>query len=159
MNSVLSEGLKDRIAKLAARYPVRSAALLPALHGVQAELGWISPAAEAEVAGILEIRPIEVRETVTFYGMFRRRPAGRHQLRVCRNLSCALRGSEAVLERLKLRLGIGPGQTTPDGRITLTEVECLGNCANAPCLMIDFEEHGRVDPETVDRLLEKMDPA
>jgi NADH-quinone oxidoreductase E subunit len=159
LSGVLSQALRDRIAKRALRYPVPSAALLPALHGAQAELGWISAEAEAEVAGLLGLRPIEVREAVTFYTMFRRRPSGRHHLQVCRNLSCTLRGSEAVLERLKLRLGIGPGQTTPDGRVTLTEVECLGNCANAPCLMIDFEEHGRVDPEIVDRLLEKLDSA
>lgn len=157
MSGGLSRSLKDRIAGLAMRYPSPAAALLPALHAVQNESGWITPAAEAEVAAVLGILPIQVRETVSFYTMFRVRPAGRHHLQVCRNLSCMLRGSEAVLERIRLRLGIGPGQTTPDGRITLTEVECLGNCGNAPCLAVDFEEHGRLDPDTVDKILEGLD--
>ena len=157
MNGILSDPLRALIAGLAERYPARAAALLPALHRVQEELGWIPPAAEVEVAGMLGLRTIQVREAVTFYTMFRRRPAGRHHLQVCRNLSCTLRGGEAVLDHLRARLGIEPGETTPDGRFTLTTVECLGNCENSPCLMIDCEEHGRLDPEAVDRLLEGLD--
>ncbi len=112
MSGILSErpGGPDRRAWRPA-IPSRSAALLPRLHLVQAELGWIPAEAEAEVAGLLGLPPIEVREAVTFYSMFRRRPSGRHHLQVCRNLSCTLRGSEAVLERLKVRLGI---ESRPD---------------------------------------------
>jgi NADH-quinone oxidoreductase subunit E len=157
MSGTLTEALRARIAGLAGRYPAREAALLPALHLVQEANGWIAPAAEAEVAEILGIRPIQVREAATFYTMFRRGPSGRHHLQVCRNLSCTLRGADAVMDRLRARLGIEPGETTPDGRFTLTAVECLGNCENAPCLMIDFEEHGRLDPSAVDKLLEGLD--
>jgi NADH-quinone oxidoreductase subunit E len=108
------------------------------------------------VAAILDIKPIQVREAVTFYTMFRRTPIGRYHLQVCDNLSCGLRGSGKVLARLARRLGIGPGQTTADGRFTLTTVECLGNCENAPCLMVNFDHHGNVDPDGVDKLLDGL---
>ncbi len=157
MSGILSDGLAARISGLAARYPEPSAALLPCLHLVQAELGWIPAAAEAELGGLLGIPPIRIREAVTFYSMFRRRPAGRHHIRVCRALSCTLQGSGDLGERLRARLGVDPGQTTADGRFTLEEVECLGNCENAPCVLIDFEEHGRLTPESLDEILEGLD--
>jgi NADH-quinone oxidoreductase E subunit len=156
MSAGLSDALKTRIAALAAHYPRKQAALLPVLHAVQVGLGCITPEAERDVASLLEIKPIQVREAVTFYTMFRRRPIGRYHLQVCDNLSCGLRGSGAVLEHLRRRLGIEPGQTTADGRFTLTTVECLGACENAPCLMVDFEYHGNVDPDTVDKLLDGL---
>lgn len=156
MSAGLSDALKIRSAALAAHYPRKQAALLPVLHAVQAELGCITPEAERDVAALLDIKPIQVREAVTFYTMFHRRPIGRYHLQVCDNLSCGLRGSGAVLEHLRRRLGIGPGQTTADGRFTLTTVECLGACENAPCLMVDFEYHGNVDPDTVDKLLDGL---
>jgi NADH-quinone oxidoreductase subunit E len=156
MSAGLSDALKIRSASLAAHYPRKQAALLPVLHAVQVELGCITPEAERDVAVLLGIKPIQVREAVTFYSMFRRRPIGRYHLQVCDNLSCGLRGSGAVLEHLRRRLGIGPGQTTADGRFTLTTVECLGACENAPCLMVDFEYHGNVDPDTVDKLLDGL---
>jgi NADH-quinone oxidoreductase subunit E len=110
MSGTLTDGLRTRIA---GRYPAREAALLPALHLVQKEMGWITPAAEVEVAEMLGLRPIQVREAVTFYSMFRRKPSGRHHLQVCRNLSCTLGGADALLDHLRIRLGIGLGETTP----------------------------------------------
>ena len=156
MSAGLSDALKVRVAELSGRYPRKQAALLPVLHAVQEELGCVTPEAERDVASLLEIKPIQVREAVTFYTMFRRTPVGRYHLQVCDNLSCGLRGSGAVLEHLRRRLGIEPGQTTADGRFTLTTVECLGACENAPCLMVDFEYHGNVDPDTVDKLLDGL---
>jgi NADH-quinone oxidoreductase subunit E len=156
MSAGLADDLKARAAALAGRYPRKQAALLPILHFVQQALGCITPEAERDVAAILDIKPIQVREAVTFYSMFRRSPIGRFHLRVCDNLSCGLRGSGEVLARLSRRLGIGPGQTTADGRFTLTTVECLGNCENAPCLMINFDYYGNVDPDGVDKLLDGL---
>jgi len=156
MSPGLSDALKARIAALAARYPRKQAALLPVLHAVQVELGCITPVAERDVAALLDIKPIQVREAVTFYAMLRRRPIGRYHLQVCDNLSCGLRGSRAVLEHLRRRLDIAPGQTTPDGKFTLTTVECLGDCENAPCLMVNFDYYGNVDPDAVDRLLDGL---
>jgi NADH-quinone oxidoreductase subunit E len=156
MSAGLSDALKARAAALAERYPRKQAALLPVLHAVQGELGCIPPEAERDVAALLEIKPIQVREAVTFYTMFRRNPIGRYHLQVCDNLSCGLRGSGAVLAHLSRRLGIAAGQTTADGKFTLTTVECLGACENAPCLMVNFDYHGNVDPDAVDRLLEGL---
>ncbi len=156
MSAGLSDALKVRVTELSGRYPRKQAALLPALHAVQEELGCVTPEAEREVAALLDIKPIQVREAVTFYSMFRRTPVGRYHLQICDNLSCGLRGSGALLARLRHRLGIAPGQTTPDGKFTLTTVECLGNCENAPCLMVNFDYHGNLDPDAVDRLLEGL---
>jgi NADH-quinone oxidoreductase subunit E len=156
MSAGLSDALKVRAAALAGRYPRKQAALLPVLHAVQGELGRITPEAERDVAALLDIKPIQIREAVTFYTMFRRNPIGRYHLQVCDNLSCGLRGSGAVLAHLSRRLGIAPGQTTADGKFTLTTVECLGACENAPCLMVNFDYHGNIDPDAVDRLLEGL---
>jgi NADH-quinone oxidoreductase subunit E len=156
MSAGLTDDLKARAAALAGRYPRKQAALLPLLHVVQEALGCVTPEAERDVAAILDIKPIQVREAVTFYTMFRRTPIGRYHLQVCDNLSCGLRGSGEVLARLARRLGIGPGQTTADGRFTLTTVECLGNCENAPCLMINFDYYGNVDPAGVDKLVDGL---
>jgi NADH-quinone oxidoreductase subunit E len=157
MSGLLSPALAARIAALAARYPQPPAALLPSLHLVQAEIGWIPAQAEEEVAGLLGLPPIRVREAITFYSLFRRRPAGRHHIRICRSLSCSLGGSEALLERLGTRLGIRPGETTSDGRFSLEEVECLGRCDKGPCGLIDLEEHPRLTPEALDKILEGLD--
>jgi NADH-quinone oxidoreductase subunit E len=156
MSAGLSQGLKTRAAELAARYPRKQAALLPILHAVQEELGCVTPEAEADVAAVLDLKPIQVREAVTFYTMFRRRPIGRYHIQVCDNLSCGLRGSGVLLEHLHGRLGLVPGQTTADGRFTLTTVECLGACEKAPCLMINFDYYGNLDPAGVDRILDGL---
>jgi len=156
MRAGLSDILKARAEDLAGRYPRKQAALLPILHVVQDAQGSITPEAERDVAAILDIKPIQVREAVTFYSLFHRTPIGRYHLQVCDNISCGLRGSGGVLDHLGRRLGIRPGQTTADGRFTLTTVECLGNCENAPCLMINFDYHGNIDPEAVDKLLDGL---
>ncbi len=157
MKKALSAVSRQRIAALAGKYPRPKAALLPALRIIQEELGRVSPEAEREAAEILGLRPIEVRETVTFYSLLRRQPLGRHHLQVCDNLSCGLRGSGALISRLQELLGIGPGETTADGRFTLSTVSCLGGCDEAPCLMIDFEHYGRVDLDKVERLIRELD--
>jgi NADH-quinone oxidoreductase subunit E len=156
MRAGLSDILKARAEDLAGRYPRKQAALLPILHVVQDAQGSITPEAERDVAAILDIKPIQVREAVTFYSLFHRTPIGRYHLQVCDNISCGLRGSGGVLAHLGRRLGIRPGQTTADGRFSLTTVECLGNCENAPCLMINFDYHGNIDPEAVDKLLDGL---
>ena len=153
MSAVLSADLRAGIERLAARYPRKAAALLPVLHVVQNDRGFIGPDEEAEVAVLLGIGPIEVREVVTFYTMFRRRPVGRRVVQVCSNLSCTLMGGERILDYLKKKLAIGVGETTSDGRFTLTTVECLGACEQAPCLMIDFDYHGNLTEEKIVAIL------
>jgi len=108
------------------------------------------------VAAKLSIAPVRVREVLSFYTMFRRAPAGRSTLQVCHNVSCALAGAEDILRFISEKLGIAPGQTTPDGAISLVTVECLGNCDHAPCLQVDGVDHGPASRETVDALIEEL---
>jgi NADH-quinone oxidoreductase E subunit len=145
-----------RIEAAIARYPERSAAVLPVLHVIQDESGFVSPDAEVWVAAKLSIAPVRVREVLSFYTMFRRAPAGRSTLQVCHNVSCALAGAEDILRFISEKLGIAPGQTTPDGAISLVTVECLGNCDHAPCLQVDGVDHGPASRETVAALIEEL---
>jgi len=158
MSYVPSASALERIDKAVAAYLERSAALLPVLHIVQGESGFISPDAEVWVAARLGIAPIRVREVLTFYAMFRRQPAGRAVVQVCRNLSCTLAGAEDVIAALRQELGLSPGggDTAADGSVTLVIVECLGNCDHAPCLQIDGVDHGPVTRETAASLVREL---
>ena len=145
-----------RIEAALALYPEAAAALLAVLRIIQDEMGFVGPDAELWAAAKLNLRPARVREVLTFYTMFRRAPAGRHTLEVCRNVSCSLAGAEDILDFISGRLGIGPGQTTPDGSISLAAVECLGNCDHAPCLQVDGVERGPMTRDAVAALLEEL---
>ena len=154
--SVITEDMRREILSLFPRYPQERAALLPALHVVQRERGWIPPEAMAEVAALLGIRPVEVMEVVSFYTMFNRAPVGRHHIQVCRNISCALRGARAITRHLSGKLKIPVGGTTPDGRFTLSEVECLGSCGTAPMLQCNDDYHEDLTVERVDEILSRL---
>jgi len=147
------EGLQARITAACGGCPDKRSALLPVLQLVQDERGFIGPEDEIAIAGLLDLQPVEVREVLTFYTMFRRRPAGRHLLQVCTNLSCTIRGGLWILDHLRTKLGLEPGETTQDGQFTLVEVECLGACDKAPCLMIDEDLFSCQTPDEVEDLL------
>jgi NADH-quinone oxidoreductase E subunit len=142
-----------RIDELLGRFPRKGSALLPALYLIQEEKGHISPESMDYVAGKIGVSPAFVAGVVTFYTMFHGRPVGRHHIQVCRTLPCALRGSEEIFAYLKARLGIGEGETTPDGRFSLAAVECLGACDAAPMCQINDDDAGRLDRRKVDELL------
>jgi len=146
-----------KIEGMIAPYPERSAALLPVLRAIQEESGCVSPEAEAWVAAKLGIRPIRVREVLSFYTMFRRTPAAKTTIQVCWNLSCTLAGAEDLIGFLREKLRIGPDGMTPDGRITLETVECLGNCDQAPCLQIDGTDYGRVTKDLAASLVWELE--
>jgi NADH-quinone oxidoreductase E subunit len=152
-----SASLHRRIEEVAARYPKKGAALLPVLHLVQQETGLISAEEERFVARVLGLKPMKVREVVTFYTMFFRSPIGKYHLQVCSNLSCTLLGAGQLLEYLQQKLGIAIGGTTADRRFTLSSVECLGACEQAPCLMVNFDYYGGLDREKIDRILESLE--
>jgi len=152
-----SASLRRKIDEVAALYPKRGAALLPVLHLVQREVGCIAAEEERFVALALGLKPVKVREVVTFYTMFLRRPIGKYHLQVCSNLSCSLLGAGSLLEYLQQKLGIEVGETTAEGRFTLSTVECLGACEQAPCLMVNFDYQGQMDREKIDRLLESLE--
>jgi NADH-quinone oxidoreductase E subunit len=154
---VISKETRSAIDGEIARYPRKRGALLPALHLVQREQGWISPEAARELAGIFEIAPVDVMEVVSFYNMFYDRPQGRHHVYVCTNLPCSLRGARPLLARLEAHLGISAGETTPDGRITLGHEECLGACGYAPMMRVDGTYHEDLDEARAKEILDALE--
>jgi NADH-quinone oxidoreductase subunit E len=156
--SVLNEQIRQRIQAYLPRYPHKQAVTLPALHVVQDELRCVPLDAVREIAELLDLSPAEVYDTMTFYGFFRteRDPLGRTRLWVCRSLACMLRGGEELLQRLSDRLGVRPGETTADGKITLEFAECLGGCEGAPCVLVNDEHRMNVTSEQADALVEEL---
>jgi NADH-quinone oxidoreductase subunit E len=156
--SVLSNDLRQRIEAYLPRYPSKQAVTLPALHLVQDELRCVPLGAIREIAELLDMSPAEVHDTMSFYGFFRSEedPLGRTRLWVCRSLACALRGGEEVLSTVCERLGVRPGGTSADGKITVEFAECLGLCEGAPCVLINDEQRMNVTPETVEGLLQEL---
>jgi NADH-quinone oxidoreductase E subunit len=151
-----SDAQLAEVRRLQGLYPAPRAALLPVLRTAQETFGYISPAVETYVAGLFDLSPAHVHEVVTFYTLFYQRPVGRHVVAVCHNLSCALAGAEDVLADLRARLGIEPGETTPDGRVTLLRVECLCACELAPMMQVDDDYVGPLDRATLDRVLAEL---
>ncbi|MCC6379184.1 MAG: NADH-quinone oxidoreductase subunit NuoE [Burkholderiales bacterium] len=137
--SILSADARARIDREIAKYPPgqRQSAVMSALAIAQRELGWLSNETMDEVAGILGMPPVAVYEVATFYTMYDLKPTGRFKLAICTNLPCALSGATAAAEHLKSKLGIGFGETTPDGRFTLKEGECMGACGDAPVMLVN----------------------
>lgn len=144
---------REAVLRVVAAHRTRPGALIEILHGVQAELGFIPPAAVAVLAEQLNLSRAEVHGVVTFYHYFRHEAPGRHTLRVCQAESCQAMGADALAEHVKKRLGVDFHETTPDGAYTLEPVYCLGNCACSPALMRDEEPCGRVTPARFDELL------
>jgi NADH-quinone oxidoreductase subunit E len=154
---VISDATRSAIDEEIAKYPVKRGALLPALHLVHAQLGYVSAETAAELAEIFEIRPVEVMEVVSFYNMFFDTPQPRHHVHVCTNLPCSLRGARALLAQLEAHLGIRSGESTADGRIGLGHEECLGACAYAPMMRVDDRYHEDLDAEEAKRILDSLD--
>ncbi|MEW6280392.1 MAG: NADH-quinone oxidoreductase subunit NuoE [Candidatus Eremiobacterota bacterium] len=153
---VLSAELVEEIRAIMGRYPKPRSAILGALHRVQETLGWLPAEAQTEVAAIFDVSPAEVESLVTFYYMYHRRPVGRYVLKVCRSISCYLRGSDDLRCHLQRQLGIQRGQTTPDGQFTLLEGECLAGCVHAPILQVNDHFVETCTPEKADALLDEL---
>lgn len=148
--------IAPEVSAAIARYPVKRSAVLPVLWLAQRQWGWLSPSALQLVARSVELPEPEVFGIATFYTMFNLQPVGRHHLQVCMTLSCSLMGADRLFKHLEKKLGIGHGQTTPDGRFTLRKVECLAACGYAPCLQAGFDYHENLDETKVDALLERL---
>ncbi len=154
---LLTDDLRQRIRAYFPRYPDRRAVVLPALHAVNEQLGWVPPQAVVEIAELLGLAPAEVQDTLSFYGVFKQdAPAGQVRVWVCRSLSCAARGGEELLEYLSQKLGIRPGQTTPDGRVTLEYAECLGACDFAPAALAGNLLLKNLTKEKIDQWIESL---
>lgn len=141
---------------LFARYPTRRAALLPVLWMVQERDGWISKEAVEAVAKLLGLSSAEVDGVLTFYTMYNIEPPGRHVLQFCTSISCHLNGADELLEHCARKLGVGIGETTPDGKFTLTEVECIAGCDRAPSMQVNDRYYEPMTPGKLDALLEEL---
>jgi NADH-quinone oxidoreductase subunit E len=154
---MLSEEIVTKIQKEIKKYPTPRAVVKSALRYAQDERGWVDESVVRDVAETLGLEPIQVMEVATFYDLFYTEPVGKHQLRVCTNVSCMLCGSDEVMEHLKNRLGIRHGETTGDGRFTLFEVECLGACGGAPMMMVGNRYYENLDPQRIDQILAELE--
>jgi NADH-quinone oxidoreductase subunit E len=154
MAFVLNEAQERELAEILSRYPNKMAACIPVLHLCQAVNGnWLSPEAIQFVATRLDLSTAHVKGVVTFYSLFNEHPPGKHQVWVCRTLSCALRGSDEILAHCQRRLGVGVGQTTADGKFTLRTAECLASCGTAPMMQVDKTYYEGLTLEKVDQIL------
>jgi len=142
----------QRIDEVIPHYPVKRSATLPLLHLIQEDVGYLSDESIEWVAQKLELQPINVYEVVTFYPMFRRKPIGRRHIKVCRTLSCALKGGYKVCDEFKKEFGVELNEVSADGEVTIEFVECLASCGTAPVVMIDDELHENVDTAKVSKL-------
>ncbi len=153
---MISRETRSKINAEIKRYPQKRGALLPALHRVQGDHGFVSGEAARELADLLDIRPIDGLEVVSFYNMFYSQPQARHHVYVCTNLPCSLRGARTLMRRIEAHLGIHAGESTPDGRIALGHEECLGACAYAPMMRVDEAYHEDLDLEKVKGILDGL---
>jgi len=159
--ALLSEHVREEIEHWKARFPEgrQRSAIIGALHAVQHENdGYLTPELMDAVAEYLELPNIQVYEVATFYSMFQTRPVGRHNVAICTNVSCMLRGADAIVEHVEKKLGVKLGESTEDGRIYLKrEEECLAACCGAPMMMVDHKYHENLTREQVDEILDGLD--
>jgi len=154
---ILGDAVRAEIDELAACYPARRGALLPALHIVAREYGCISLDAARELAELFALQASDVLAVVSFYKMFDTERRGTHQVRVCTSLSCSLRGARTLLAQLEAHLGVSIGETTDDGRLTLGSVACLGACADAPMMRVDERVHEQLDFKHASAILDGLE--
>jgi NADH-quinone oxidoreductase subunit E len=154
-----SPGVIDEMKMHVAKYPAdrTRSALIPLLMLVQRERGWIDNAGVNFLAKFLNLEVTAVWETATFYSMFNLRPVGRHHIQICKTLSCKIMGEPDITEHICSKLGIHAGETTDDGKFTVTMVECLGSCGTAPMMQIGFDYHEDLTVEKVDKILAGCD--
>lgn len=151
---MLSKEEIELIKKEMVKFPIKSAASIEALKIVQDKQRWVSDESLAEVAEILEMSATELENTASFYNLIFRKPVGRHVIFLCDNISCWVMGYENILDTLQKKLGISYGETTTDDRFTLLPIQCLGNCDQAPAMMIDNDLHNNLTAEKIDEILQ-----
>ncbi len=152
-NTVFSPELAARFDRLVTLYPVKRSALIPMLLYAQDEVGFVSDAVVAEIAGRLDLLELDVRNVLSYYSMLRTTPAGKYNVQVCTNISCMLRGGYELLDHCKKTLGIEHKGVTPDGLFSLEEVECIGACCWAPAVQVNYDFHEFLTPAKMDQVL------
>lgn len=152
--AAFSPELLARVEELAKRYPEKKAALLPAMHLIQAERGgWFSDETIQDTADLFDVPDMHVRGMVGFYDMFHSHAVGRHVVRLCKTLACKLRGSDELRAHIREHFGVDNGETTDDGRFTFKCFECLGHCSTAPMMLVDDEKHENLTVAKLDDVL------
>jgi NADH-quinone oxidoreductase subunit E len=154
--AVFSPEVEAEIDRHLAKYLLKRSAILPLMFIVQRERGYLDPAGVLYLANKLSLRITDIWEVATFYSMIYTEPVGKYHIQVCRTLSCKIRGAAAITEHCSKKLGIEPGETTADGKFTLSEVECLGSCGTAPMFQVNFDYHENLTPEKVDQILDGL---
>jgi NADH-quinone oxidoreductase E subunit len=154
---MIREEIKARMREVVAQYPEARSAMLPCLHLVQDEQGYVTAEGIAAVAEAIGAKVDEVESVVTFYSMYHQEPLGQQVIHVCTSISCYLCGCDDLMARLEKRLDLKRGETTPDGRFTLKGVECLAACGMAPVLQVNGDFVENVTPERADLLLRRLE--
>jgi len=144
--------------KLKARFPIgfEPSLVLPCLRRIQEDRGYVADSDIAELTEYLKVPRIQIEEVLRYYTQLRREPIGRWHIETCRNVSCSMRGAERLIDHLSNKLGVAPGQTSADGRFTLSTCECLGSCGTAPVLVVNDAYHENMDVEKIDALLDGL---
>ena len=149
--------LETKFNDLVTRYPVKRSALIPMMLYAQDHFGFLGDEILDEIARRLDLNKIQVEETLAYYSMLRRKPAGRYHIQVCTNISCMLRGGNELYQHVQKRLAIGNKEVSPSGTFSLEEVECMGACTGAPCMQVNYDFHENLDPDKVDAIFEQLE--
>jgi NADH-quinone oxidoreductase subunit F len=148
--------LNDKFNDLVSHYPVKRSALIPMMMYAQDHYGYLGDEILDEIAKRLDLNILQVTETLQYYSMLRRKPAGRHHIQVCTNISCMLRGGNELYQHVQKRLGIGNKEVSPSGTFSLEEVECIGACTGAPAMQVNYDFYENLDPDKVDAIFEQL---
>jgi NADH-quinone oxidoreductase E subunit len=151
-----SAEVEAEIDRHIAKYPVTRSAILPLMFIVQRERGYLDPPGVNYLAQRLKLRITDIWEVATFYSMIHMKPIGKYHIQVCKTLSCKLLGAQKITAHCASKLGIKPGETTADGKFSLSEVECLGSCGTAPMFQINFDYHENLTTDKVDQILDSL---
>jgi NADH-quinone oxidoreductase E subunit len=154
--ATFSPEVEAEIDQHLAKYPVKRSAILPLMFIVQRERGYLDAPGVAYLANRLALRITDIWEVATFYSMINTTPVGKYHIQICKTLSCKIMGEPGITEHVCNRLGIKPGETTPDGKFTVSLVECLGSCGTAPMFQVGFDYHENLTREKVDQILDEL---
>lgn len=150
-----SEQFEKRLTEMLTHYPTKRSVLVPTLLYAQDEIGHLSDQAVQEIAQRLALTELEVRNVISYYSMLTTKPRGKFNVQICTNIACMLRGADELFEHCEKKLGVGHKGTTPDGRFSLEEVECIGACSWAPAAQVNYDFHENLTPEKIDRVLDE----
>jgi len=155
--AVFSSEVEAEIDRHIAKYPVKRSAILPLMFIVQRERGYLDAPGVQYLANRLQLRVTDIWEVATFYSMIQTKPIGKYHIQVCKTLSCKIMGEGKITEHVCKKLGIKPGETTADGKFSLSLVECLGSCGTAPMFQLNFDYHENLTSEKVDQILDGLE--